>query len=178
MKTNKYNDFDTLTLYVKKSKSKDIISNYQKFGWVLVSQTENSRYEDIEDIMLERPHFVENKDELQLLQVYMEEKLNAIGKLERNKYPKTTSFGLIFGVFGLALLILSALFAFHVLNGSNLALNIVMASVGILFLISTAIVIPKLKNKEQKHFKVTHLNLTSEINQITKKATSLSGGAK
>ena len=52
MKTNNYNEYDKLVLYVKKDKAKEIIGRYVLFGWEVESQEENSRYEDILDITL------------------------------------------------------------------------------------------------------------------------------
>ncbi len=176
MRTKKYNDYDNLTLYVKKVKAQQIIENYKTFGWQLVSEADNKQYEDIVDLTFERPHKTENKDELQLMQVYMEDKLNAIGKLEKNKHPKTTSFGLIFGVMGLALIVFAILFNFGVLASLNTVYCIVMGSVGLLFLILTFIVIPKLYKKELNHFKTTHAVYEMELKEICKKATTLSGG--
>lgn len=176
MKTKTYNDFDTLKLFVKKDKYEEIVSNYKTFGWELAEKKENNKYEDIFDLTFERPHKIENKDELQLMQVYMEEKLNNLAKLERNKHPKTTSYGLIFGTFGLLFLLNGLLHIFNITPSIGLVGGIVMASFGLIFLISTAIVIPKLFKKENVYFETKSNQYKFEIVEICKKASSLSGG--
>ena len=176
MNQKKYNDFDTLTLYVKKLKAVEIIESYKTFGWELVEECENKRYEDIVDLTFNRPHKIKNKDELQLLQIYMENNLNAKAKLEKNKHQKSTSFGLIFGVLGLILMLNGFLHIFGVLEGFKLIGGIVIASIGFMFLITTLIVIPKLLNKEHSYFKEKHALYEHEIDEICKKATSLLGG--
>ena len=69
-------EYDELRLYVKKTKKDEIVNHYKVFGWNLVSINENKRYEDIVDLEFKRPHKIKEKDELQLLQVYMEENVN------------------------------------------------------------------------------------------------------
>lgn len=178
MEVKKNSEFDTLNIYVKKSKSNEIIDSYKTFGWQLKSESENNQYEDIVDLAFEREHKIKNKDELQLLQVYMEDKLNEMGKLEKNKNPKTTAFGLFFGVTGIALIVFGALFGFKVLLGINLGLSIGMSFIGIIFLILTIIFIPKLSKKELNYFNSRHSQLMSDVKEIKQKAASLFGGDK
>ena len=170
------NDFDYLKIYVKKPKTERIINHYKTFGWTLKSQTENDRYEDILDLTFERPHKIKNKDELQLLQVYMEDKLNKLGMIEKNKAPKTTIFSLTFGVFGIALTIIGLLFCFNQLVGLNLALSIFIVVLGTIFTIIALIIIPQLHKKELIDFKQKSTLIESEINQVCDKATKLLGG--
>lgn len=175
MKTKTDIDFDTLTLYIKKARASKIIDNYKTFGWELVNEKENNQYEDILDITLKRPHKIENKDELQLMQVYLEDKLNSLAKLEKNKHPKSTSFGLIFGVFGTFLILLGALFGFKVLAGASLPISIFLSFIGIFFLLLTLIFIPKIYSKELKDYNQKHLMLEKDTKDICKKASELWG---
>ena len=64
-----YENYDTLNLYVKKIKAEEIKERYKNFGWILFNEQENATYEDILDLTFTRPHKIENKDELQLMQV-------------------------------------------------------------------------------------------------------------
>lgn len=169
-------EYDNLTLYVKKTKAEDVVKHYHKFGWELVSNEENKRYEDIVDLAFKRPHKIEEKDELQLLQVYMEENLNKTAKLERNKYSKTTAFALFFGVIGLTLFVLSVLNAVKVLNWYGLVTLIILGSVGLVFLIITAIFTPMLFKKDKINFNLQKNNLSEELSIICKKASILTGG--
>ena len=167
---------DSLTIYVKKSKSNEIKENYSLFGWQVVSEAENRSYEDILDITFSRPHKIKNKDELQLLQVYLEDKLNSLAKLERNKTPKTTAFGLFFGVLGIIFSIFGALFAFNLLSGLSTFCSITISCVGIVFLILTLLITPKLYKKEIISFKNKFSELENNIQNICEKANSLFRG--
>lgn len=170
------NEFDTLTIFVKKIKAKAIIKDYENFGWSLKYESENNQYEDIVDLTFERKHKIKNKDELQLLQVYMEDKLNELGKLEKNKNPKTTALGLFFGVVGLILLVFGSLFAFNIIINIALTPSIIMMCIGSIFLVSTFIFIPKLNKKELDQFNLRHMQLNDELKEINNKAASIIGG--
>jgi len=171
-------DFDTLTIYVKKSKAVEIIENYKSFGWYLELEKENSSYEDIVDITFKRKHKIKNKDELQLMQIYMEDKLNSLGKLERNKTPKTTAFGLFFGIIGITLIIIGILFATKVFYGISLFVNIFLLVIGALFLIITISILPKLNKSEMISFEKNSSLLKTEIQDICSQASKLFGGDK
>ncbi|MBQ7880974.1 MAG: hypothetical protein IJ358_03950 [Clostridia bacterium] len=176
MKINNYKDYDTLTLYVKKNKLKEIIENYQIFGWELVKEQENDRYEDIVDLTFTRPHKIANKDELQLQQVYMEEKLNELGKLERHKHSKTTSIGLCFGTLALAFIIIGVLVALKTNSVTGLVGGIVVAIVGVLLIVVECIILFKLYKNETTIYEQRHNDLESELFMITKTVTELTGG--
>lgn len=176
MKTNKTNDFDTLTLYVKKLKANEIIEYYKTFGWVLENETENKKYEDLIDLTLKRPHQIENKDELQLMQVYMEEKVNKIGKIEHHKHSKTTAFCLFFGVIGLFMLIVGVFSLLNIIKDVNFIVSIVFSVIGSVFSLLTAICTPIIYKKELLNFQITHKNLSKELKQILDKASLLVGG--
>ena len=177
MDVKKNKDIDSLTIYAKKTKSKEIIKNYKTFGWHLKSESENNQYEDISDLTFYREHKIKNKDELQLLQVYMEDKLNEIGKIEKYKNSKSTAFGLFFGIISLALIIFGTLFGFKIIVGASIASSIIMSCIGIIFLILTLIFVPILSKKERACFNSRHTQLENELQEIINKATFLSGGS-
>ena len=92
-----YNNFDKLNLFVKKQKLQDVINTYSSLGWKLVEKKDNKKYVDIIDITFLRPHNLKNKDDLQLIQVYVEDNLNDIAKLEKYKHSQTPTVGLSLG---------------------------------------------------------------------------------
>jgi len=173
-----YKDFDKLSLYVKKYKAEEIIEHYKNFNWKLVSESENKKYEDIVDLTFIRKHKIENKDELQLLQVYMEERLNNVGKLEKNRNSKATAFGLGVGVFGLLLLIFGLMCCFQCFLLLNLTMSIICSCIGLILVIIFAIFLPKISKKEKSDFITNKQKIETEINEICKKALSLIGGDK
>ena len=176
MKNNNYKEFDSLTLYVKTTLTEKIIEYYKLLGWNLVEKHENVYYEDINNLTFSRPHKIENKDELQLMQVYLEDRLNNLSKIERFKHAKSTSFGLIFGIIGVAFSVLGILNIVSVLTFLSLATSIVFTSVGGIFLILCPIFIPSIVKKERLKFEIEFTKLNSEIEEICQKASLLTGG--
>jgi len=93
---------DTIYVAVKKQAKEYLIKYYAAFGWQLVEQKDDERYEDTDQLIFERPHFIENKDELHLLQAKLEIAMNRTGKYERSKTSRTTIFGLCLGLLAAA----------------------------------------------------------------------------
>ena len=148
---NNYKEYDVLNLLVKQKKVKDIIERYKIFGWEVFEESENRKYQDIIDLTLVRKHKINNKDELQLYQVHMEENLNKQGKLEKNKYSKSLCFGLFFGGLGLIL------FLFNILNLIKfftwaLTPQIICLVVGIIFILLVVIFVPIIVKREKRKF--------------------------
>ena len=167
---------DTLELYVKKDKSSDIIKSYEAFGWNVASHTENSKYEDLVDLTFERPHDIKNKDELQLMQVYLDDRLEQIGKLQKKKHAKSTSFGLTIGPFSMLLITLSLLLFIHDQSLSNILLGSLMIVVGLAFIVLEIIILPKLYKKENEEYSKRHSTLKYEISNLCTYAQTLIGG--
>lgn len=172
MKNNDYKNFDTLTLYVKRNKVEDIIEHYKVFGWELSEQSENAKYEDIVDLTFTRPHKIENKDEIQLRQVYMEEHLNELGKLERHKHAKTTAIGLCVGVLSLILL---ALGVWECIS-NYLTLGLVTIGLGLIILTLELIFLPKLYKREIRTYDKKKTELENQVDEICEKVKTLLGG--
>lgn len=98
MKKIDYNNYDRLDVYAKKEKTDKIIKCYECFSWCLICNEDNKRYADTCDLTFIREHRIANKDFLQYRQIEMENVLNKIGKLEKNKHSKTTVVGLCLGL--------------------------------------------------------------------------------
>lgn len=170
-----YTDKDTLTLYVKKDKAKKIIQSYNAFGWEIIEDKENNKYDDIADLTFTRPHIIKNKDELQLNQVYLDEQLNNIAKLEKHKHSQSTTLGLIQGLLSLMLLFLGIMICVK-------SQDIHRLLVGILIIILTAVLIflqivflkTLIKNENQR-FNKEYEKLNSELHELCKKAKLLLG---
>lgn len=171
-----YNEYDSLSLYVKTEKRDEIIEHYKLFKWELFKEVLNSKYEDIVDLTFIRPHKIENKDELQLLQVYMEERINGISKLEKNKHSIATAFGLGFGVGGLVLISLALIFYYNLLGSLKLWLSITFGVVGFIFVVLFAVVLPWVIKKEKEKFSVNFQKQTEALSDICEKAKVLVGG--
>ena len=108
-KTRDYNNYDYLDATVKKHSMEQLIAHYKVLGWEYLDGRDDKIYYDIKHIVLRRPHAIAYKDELQLLQVYLESAWNRIGKAEANPCPRTLFAGLFFGIISLAAIILGLL---------------------------------------------------------------------
>lgn len=174
MKNNR--EFDTLTIYGKKEKAKEIVEYYKSFCWTLTKESPNKLYEDLVDLTFERPHKIENKDELQLLQVYMEENLNETARLERNKHSKTIALSLSFGVLSLMSLVLGILFCCNIFPNISISIGIVLVVVGVIVSTLLSIFLQKLFKKEKVIFEQKHNEITLQLEKIFEKTNFLVGG--
>lgn len=175
MMKNNYKEYDSLTLYVKKNKVKQVIEYYKVFKWELISETENKRYEDIVDLTFSRPHKIDNKDELQLQQIYMEEKLNEIGRLEKHRHSAITSLGLCLGVLALACILVGVWCEFKIKSIWGIIISIFIIVIGVGIIVAEAIVFPKIYKKNDIKYNKRHKELEDEINNICAKVKTLGG---
>lgn len=170
-----YKNYDKITIFVKRDKAEQVISNYTAFAWSVVEQKDNNRYEDIVDITFSRPHNIKNKDELQLLQVYMEDKLNEIGKLEKNKNAKSTTVGLVLGFVGLTMFDVGIWQLFAQSWIKQVWISIIMIVLSLMLIGGCAILTYKIYKKEKSNFEEDVKMLKSEIEAICKRAQNLLG---
>ena len=176
MKTIDYNKYDTLKIYANKSKRDEIIYHYNLFEWEVYEEIDNARYEDTIDITFIRPHNIDNKDELQLLQVYMEERLNGIAKCDKDKYAISLAFSLSTGIIGLGFVVFS-IFAFlgYLLPMRNIV-GIISMTLGVMLLTIFAVLLPTLIKKDRNKFDTNIARLNKEIDEICDRVTVLKGG--
>lgn len=170
-----YTNFDTITLYVKKHKVEKIIEYYKIFGWEVKSQLHNKHYADLTDLVFCRPHKIENKDELQLLQVYLEDKLNIEGKNEKDRHVKSKCFILTFGILGFLFLLFGTLICFNIFT-LGLGFGISFCTLAFALLVVGIIFLPKLFKKEKIILAQKQTKVNQEIQEICNQAKKLSGG--
>jgi hypothetical protein len=167
-----YNKYDSISLALKENEYERMISYYRAFGWEEYEKNEDKRYFDIVHAKLMRPHKIENKDRLQLLQVKMEYAVNRFAQLRKNKHSRSVIFGLTLGILALGL---AALGVMLLLNDVLLPLSVALLSLG---LASPLFIVPFVKetaNKENKSFARSFKEMTSEISEIISKAKKLCG---
>lgn len=171
------NELDNLTIYAKKEKVNEIISHYSSFGWIKVSEKDNNTFEDLVDITFQRKHKIKNKDELQLLQVHLEDKLNELGKAERHKHSKLTALALCCGVFGLIFIAFGVLCCIGLIEHVGIIVGIISFTIALLLFTLGIITLPKVYKLEIRDFNKLRTKVNGEISKITKKAMDLLGGA-
>lgn len=93
---------DFISVKGKKQAAEQIIARYGDFGWELVERYDDKLYCDITHMSFTRPHLIENKDELQLLQVRLEIAFNNTGKYAQKAKSRALIFGNIFGLLAAA----------------------------------------------------------------------------
>ena len=175
MKTKNNIEVDRLILYVKLSKVDEIVERYKLLGWNLVEKAENRLFEDLLDLTFERNHKIENKDDLQLMQIYMEDKLNAIGKVERRRHAKSTSLSLILGPLALVAILTGLIVIFQVSTAFVWTIASILFSLALVCVVLLAVLLPRLIKKENKTFEKRNLILHTELDHICNRAKLLLG---
>ena len=181
MKEKDIQNFDYLDIIVKKISEDEIVDAYSAFLWEKIDKKEDKRYNDVVHLSFRRPHKIQNKDRLQLLEVYYESALELRVDIEIKKHSKSKMnlANLIF----LSAILLFGVGVFICLNKT--LLSIILGSVFALSVLGVAIFlaskIKKLFIKENDIYleKLKKVNdgingILGEANALTKKE-SLSG---
>lgn len=175
-KTIDYNTTDTLDVTVRTDKAWELWDRYKKFGWVQYASTPDSTYDNLVHISFYRPHRIEHKDELQLLQVNMEMAINNLSKAERYKNLKSMACGSIIAIITAVFVLFGTLVPVFMYSATHLAFGIIC---GVLAVITLAVGIPKnIKRREREEDKYNRLTLSlnAEIASACARAEELSGG--
>lgn len=168
-----YRNYDRLFVTVKLNKLDELEECYRALGWECVDSRDDSVYRGRVHLVYRRPHRIENKDKLQLLQVYLESALNDEGRLESRAMPLTAATGIITGFVTLALVALG-LCLMYLLD------NPVIYTAGIIFLTCSAAmfllavtVTLKVFFGENKRRKTKLLHARAEIEAVLKEAAAI-----
>ncbi len=94
---------DYITVTGKINAADHIIANYRDFGWTLTERRDDKLYCDVTHMSFTRPHFIENKDELQLMQVRLEIAYNTAGKYSHKTVSRAVSLGNLAGLIAILL---------------------------------------------------------------------------
>lgn len=94
---------DTIQIKSKKAAAEHIIKRYGDFGWKLIEDRDDDLYFDVKHLTFTRPHFIGNRDDLQLLQVRLEIAYNNMGKFSHKKNVRASLFGSFFALLSLGL---------------------------------------------------------------------------
>ena len=96
-----YNEYDSLSVLIKRKESSAILSYYNSFGWEEYERRDDRRYFDIIHIKLKRRHKIPNKDRLQLLEIEMENAINRLAVLRGKKHWRTVAFAVLLSILSL-----------------------------------------------------------------------------
>lgn len=169
--------YDSLYVTLRQDKAEDCLRYYRTLGWEVVSREDHRVYYNLINISLRRPHKIENKDELQLLQVYLDTSLNTIGRLERRPIPLTLTVLTIFFIIiaglvmtGLCFALLSEVFTYNVIGW-------VCFGLGVLLIIPAVPVLVKLYRVDGLNAAAGKLAAYRTIDMVCERAEGLTGGA-
>lgn len=178
MKKIKYDDFkeyDYITLYVRAEKVEIVERCYEKFLWKVVKKENNNKFNDIVDITFKRKHKIENKERLQLLQIYMEDNLNRTDKYEQNKFAKSTILGLTMGLLFLLFIGLGIWLIHGFPSLFTTILGIASIVFSIVIQVFIIILLPHFINLEREKFLNNINSLKKELENYLLEASTLSG---
>lgn len=174
-KIKNYNEYDSLVLYVKDNKTKLIIEEYRNLGWELVSSVSNNRYKNIMNLTFVRPHVIENKDELKLLQVDIESTLNKMGRLEKNKCRGVIVVGLSLLVLGVALTALSILQLFNSCSMLDKVLGVSLLIGAIITFTFMYYIVPIIYRADIMKFEAKYLEIKSTLATVHQRIKDVRG---
>ena len=169
-------DFDRLDVFAKKDKLELIEKCYSRFAWEKVQVSDNTRYEDLVDVTFQRAHKVPHKDDLQLMQIYMESCLNRIGRLESTKHSRSTILGLALGIFSLAMCGLGLWLIISIATTLSIIFGAIAVAVGVALLVLTTLLSVRLFKRERGDFEDKKAKLDGELESICSKAEQLIKG--
>lgn len=168
-----YRNYDRLFVAVKLNKSEELGRCYRALGWECVERRDDKIYRGRVHLTYRRPHRIENKDELQLLQVYLESALNDEGRLNGKSMPLTAAVGIITGLFTLAFLVTGLCLMYILGTPVTYAAGIIFLACGVaMFLLSLTVTL-KVFFKEREKRRSKLLQARAEIAAVLKEAALL-----
>lgn len=80
---------DFLNVSLTRDNEWNLREKYKLFGWTETEIKDDSLYSNVVHVSYYRPHFIDNKDDLQLLQVRMESEINNLSKADMYKHLRS-----------------------------------------------------------------------------------------
>lgn len=168
-----YRNYDRLFVTVKLNKLDELEECYRALGWECVDSRDDSVYRGRVHLVYRRPHRIENKDKLQLLQVYLESALNDEGRLESRAMPLTAATGIITGFVTLALVALGLCLMYLLDNPVIYIAGIIFLTCSAAMFLLAVTVTLKVFFSENKRRKTKLLHARAEIEAVLKEAAAI-----
>lgn len=169
-------EYDNLYVTIRRDKAEDCMRCYRSFGWEVFSCEEHRIYYNLLNLSLRRPHKISNKDELQLLQVYLETALNTIGKLERKPRPLTVTIWSLFSVIIAGLIVAGLCFALISTVFTYVVIGWVCVGLGVLFIAPAVLITVRLYRLDGMFAAAGKLAADREIEMVCARAEQLTDG--
>lgn len=166
---------DTISVKSKKQAAEHIVRRYGDFGWTLTEKEEDSLYEDVTHMTFTRPHFIKNRDELQLLQVRLEIAYNNMGKLSSKSRLRTSLFSSLFALL-CAALIAGGIAVILLLDGLlPIISGALLCAAGVAAGVLGGLVSHRVYKKDRQKYGLLIQGQLDTIDELCKKARELRG---
>lgn len=166
---------DKLAITAKAGMADEILNIYKVFGWEVKGRYDDGQYGDIVHINFSRPHRIEGKDRLQLLQVRFEVALNFLGRAHRMIFLRAVIFGVLIALVGLALAVYGAFVMAYSTTNLFFAGGIVLICAGVLFFVIAGLTANKLYVQDGQKYGVLATVLKENITSIVNEASLITG---
>lgn len=166
---------DELAVAVKADAAEDIKNAYCTLGWQLKDEYGDNSYRDIIHMDFARPHLIEGKDRLQLLQVRYEVNLNFIARAHRRVGARAAVLAALLIIVGLTL---AAFGIFNIINAPSPLFTIggaVLIVSGAAFFAIAAYSCNILLRRDRERYGTITAVLRENIRSILKEAAQITG---
>lgn len=174
-----HKNYDYLTITAKVEREAEIIASYATLGWETVSVSEDKKFFDLDVIEFRRPHKIENKDRLQLLEVKLETLLNKYGVLRHKRKAKSATFGLVGGIFGcIALAAGIALLVTEIAELAAVVTGAIAIVIGLAMLTVVGVFMRRVAETEARDYSEKMAAVLKGIDEVCASAKELTRGEK
>ena len=166
-------EFDYIRIQVKDEFFDRVIASYSSFGWEVFEINDSQSFFETKDVTLSRKHHIEEKDKLQLYQVYMENSYSKLNKINKSRYSTSVVVGLSVGLLALALVCIAIFFAVKTPYVWLRVISIILACCACLVLVVLLFALKKIKNSEDLAFHKNVNRIKREIEDVCLKAKQI-----
>lgn len=164
---------ETLALTVKEDKADYIKECYPCFGWTLTEENADGNFFDLRHLSFQRPFLIENKDELQYLQVRMEMRFNRIETCQRKRFALSTAFFVLCALVGVGLLLFGLYF---LIPNTHPYIGTMLCVISAVLFIAMVVVGKNLIARENARYLRLVSEMEKEIIDFCEEAEALTGG--
>ncbi len=168
-------NYDYITVTGKIQAADHIIERYGDFGWQLTERKDDKLYCDVTHMSFTRPHKMEHKDELQLLQVRLEIAYNTAGKYAHKISQRATLLGNAVGLLAAGFTVSGVVLLLLVGGLVSLICGPVLMVTGVVCGVVGALISYKLYKKDKKKYAALIKAENEKIDALCSKAKRLRG---
>ena len=172
-KAKDHENYEYIDIIVKKDNADEVVASYGEFLWKEISRKEDKIYSDVLHVSFYRAHNIQNKDRLQLLQVYYEFALNERAEAFEKKHHKSKAGICNLIVLSACLLVGIWWLIFYMKNIFAFVGGICFSLIIVLFALLFGRKLKKLHKEENQRFAIKDQEQKTKIEQIIKQVKTL-----